>query len=157
MDGGCGEEIGERHQDAGGAEPALQRVTFWNACCSALSLPPASASDSTVVTARPSACTASVRHERTAAPSISTVQQPQTPCSQPTWVPVAPRRMAEEIAQQHARLGLARKLAAVERQRDPGALVLGAYAAHRIASSITTGPIRRRRSRRMRAEAWRSS
>ena len=33
---------------------------------------------------------ASVRHERTAAPSICTVQQPQTPCSQPTWVPVAP-------------------------------------------------------------------
>ena len=31
-----------------------------------------------------------MRHERTAAPSIMTVQQPQTPCSQPTWVPVAP-------------------------------------------------------------------
>src|SRR4029077_4437857 len=33
---------------------------------------------------------ASVRHERTAVPSIRTVQQPQTPCSHPTCVPVAP-------------------------------------------------------------------
>src|SRR5690606_2134632 len=36
------------------------------------------------------ACTASIRHEREATPSTSTVQAPQTPCSQPTRTPVAP-------------------------------------------------------------------
>jgi hypothetical protein len=39
---------------------------------------------------RPSTCTASVRQARCATPSICTVQAPHTPCSQPTWVPVAP-------------------------------------------------------------------
>jgi hypothetical protein len=31
---------------------------------------------------------ARMRQERTASPSTSTVQAPQTPCSQPMWVPV---------------------------------------------------------------------
>ena len=39
---------------------------------------------------RPSACTASIRHERTGSPSSCTVHAPQTPCSQPTCVPVSP-------------------------------------------------------------------
>src|SRR4051812_28391228 len=43
---------------------------------------------STVVILVPSACTARIRQERTASPSTSTVQAPQTPCSQPMWVPV---------------------------------------------------------------------
>ena len=43
---------------------------------------------SIVVTSVPSACTANTRHERTAAPSISTVHAPHTPCSQPRCVPV---------------------------------------------------------------------
>src|SRR6476646_1139598 len=43
---------------------------------------------STVVILAPSACTARMRQERTASPSTSTVQAPQTPCSQPMWVPV---------------------------------------------------------------------
>ena len=38
----------------------------------------------------PSAWIAKARHERPARPSIITVQQPHTPCSQPTWVPVSP-------------------------------------------------------------------
>ena len=46
-----------------------------------------SASDSTVRISRPSACTARVRHDRAGRPSSSTVHAPQTPCSQPTWVP----------------------------------------------------------------------
>ena len=37
-------------------------------------------------------------------PSTSTVQAPQTPCSQPTWVPVRARSCAQEIRQRHARL-----------------------------------------------------
>src|ERR1051326_3005280 len=44
-------------------------------------------SPSTVTTLAPSACTASIRQERTAAPSTRTVQAPHTPCSQPIWVP----------------------------------------------------------------------
>ena len=39
----------------------------------------------------PSAITAKVRQERAVTPSIITVQEPQTPCSQPTWVPVRRR------------------------------------------------------------------
>ena len=46
---------------------------------------------STVVTAAPSTVTANIRQERTGSPSSSTVQAPQTPCSQPTWVPVSRR------------------------------------------------------------------
>ena len=46
---------------------------------------------STVMTSAPSAWTASIRQERTASPSTRTVHAPQTPCSQPTWVPVRPR------------------------------------------------------------------
>ena len=53
---------------------------------------------STVVTARPSAWIANVRHARTVSPSRRTVQAPQTPCSQPTCVPVSDRssRMKSE-------------------------------------------------------------
>jgi hypothetical protein len=36
----------------------------------------------------PSACTASKVQERAASPSKVMVQTPQTPCSQPIWVPV---------------------------------------------------------------------
>src|SRR5262249_27151676 len=86
----AGQVIGERHQNARRAEAALQSVMVANACCSGLSVPSGAASDSTVLTSRPSAWTASVRHERVAMPSISTVQAPHTPCSQPTWVPVTP-------------------------------------------------------------------
>ena len=53
---------------------------------------------STVVSSWPSACTASIRHERTGSPSTSTVQAPQTPCSQPTWVPVRPRSWRRKSA-----------------------------------------------------------
>ena len=43
---------------------------------------------STVVISAPSACTASIKQERTGAPLCCTVQLPHTPCSQPTCVPV---------------------------------------------------------------------
>jgi len=42
----------------------------------------------------PSACTASIRHERTALPSRRTVHAPHTPCSQPTCVPPSPSSRA---------------------------------------------------------------
>ena len=50
------------------------------------------ASDSTVSTVEPSAWTASRQQPRTETPSRRTVHAPQTPCSQPTCVPVRPRR-----------------------------------------------------------------
>src|SRR5690349_9462840 len=33
---------------------------------------------------------ANIKHERADSPSNKIVQAPQTPCSQPTWVPVSP-------------------------------------------------------------------
>ena len=52
---------------------------------------------SMVSTDAPRACTASIRQPRTMSPSSRTVQAPQTPCSQPTWVPVV---SAEVLAQE---------------------------------------------------------
>jgi hypothetical protein len=49
--------------------------------------PPLSVSASMVSTACPQTCAARVRQPRAVRPSISTVQAPQTPCSQPRWVP----------------------------------------------------------------------
>src|SRR5579863_8274113 len=61
-----------------------------NARCKAFSSSPL-AKTSTVRICLPSACTANIRQERTGAPSTSTVQAPQTPCSQPICVPVCPQ------------------------------------------------------------------
>src|SRR5215212_1796619 len=66
-----------------------------NACCNGCSTSPF-ASPSTVRIFLPCACTANMRHDRIASPCMITVQVPQTPCSQPIWVPVCPQssRMA---------------------------------------------------------------
>ena len=53
------------------------------ACWIGLSSPSGLATPSIVLRLRPWACTASIRHERTALPSKRTVQAPHTPCSQP--------------------------------------------------------------------------
>src|SRR5262249_4472088 len=52
--------------------------------------PSSPASPSTVMMSAPLACTASIKQERIGSPLYNTVQQPQTPCSQPTCVPVNP-------------------------------------------------------------------
>jgi hypothetical protein len=62
-----------------------------NACWTGPREPSDRVSPSTVVISVPTADTANIRHARTGSPSTSTVQAPQTPCSQPTWVPVSPR------------------------------------------------------------------
>src|SRR3546814_6832054 len=62
------------------------------------SSPSGDAMPSTVVTSLPSACTANMRHERTAAPSTRTVHAPHTPCSQPRWVPVRWQRSRRKSA-----------------------------------------------------------
>ena len=51
-----------------------------------------------VVTRAPSSWTARSRQLRALRPSTSTVQAPQTPCSQPTWVPVSPRSSRRKSA-----------------------------------------------------------
>src|SRR5262249_46945670 len=56
------------------------------------SSPGPGATPSMVVMAYPSACTANIRQERAGAPSMSTVQAPHTPCSQPAWAPVSNKR-----------------------------------------------------------------
>ena len=73
-----------------------EQNAHWNpwascmACWTGWSVPSGAASPSMVVMSAPSACTASIRQERAGWPSTSTVHAPQTPCSQPTWVPVSP-------------------------------------------------------------------
>jgi hypothetical protein len=63
----------------------------WKACCTGPIPPSGARRPSIVVIAAPSRETANSRQDRIGAPSTSTVQAPQTPCSQPTWVPVSRR------------------------------------------------------------------
>src|SRR5581483_7871775 len=60
-----------------------------NACWTGLNPPSRGAMPSIVVIAAPSACTANIRHDRTATPSTITVHAPHTPCSHPRCVPVS--------------------------------------------------------------------
>ena len=68
---------------------------------------------------RPSAATANVRQDRIGRPSMMTVQQPQTPCSHPTWVPVSPRSTRIVSDKQLAGRDFNRGCLAVDRQLDP--------------------------------------
>ncbi len=79
---------GDGRDEAGRAEPALQTVALHECPLHRTEPPSGARQPSIVVTSPPSTVTAKSRHERTASPSSSTVQAPQTPCSQPTWVPV---------------------------------------------------------------------
>src|SRR3989441_4962102 len=81
------------------------------ASCTGCSLPLV-ASPSIVVTCCPLACTANSRHERTASPLTSTVHAPQTPCSQPRWVPVSPRSSRRKSAS-------VRRASAIPSRRTP--------------------------------------
>src|SRR6266540_2761180 len=83
-------EQGRRHQQhRRGAEAALQAVLLLEAVLHGWSWP-SLARPSTVVTSRPSACTAKKVQDLIGVPSSSTVQAPQLVVSQPTWVPVRP-------------------------------------------------------------------
>ena len=46
-------------------------------------------------------------HERAGSPSNRIVQAPQTPCSQPTCVPVSPRSWRRKVAEKQSRLDVA--------------------------------------------------
>ena len=132
--------------------PGVQKPhwsAWWrlNASCSGESIA-SPASDSTVSTVEPSAWTASRQQPRTETPSSRTVQAPQTPCSQPTCVPVRPRRCAEEVGQEQARLDLLDDDLAVDRDRD---LRHAARSQARSSARSTSVPVR---WRRYAAEAW---
>ena len=101
------QEAVQRHQDPGGAKAALQRM---------ISL------ECRLQNAEPIRCWREAFHgpdlaavdlhrEREAGarrlPSMLTVQAPHTPCSQPTWVPVAPNWCRRKSVSSSARLGLA--------------------------------------------------
>ena len=68
-----------------------------------------------MVTSRPSACTANIVQDFTGVPSSSTVQAPQLVVSQPMWVPVSPKLLAEQVREQQPRLDVGRALGAVDR------------------------------------------
>src|SRR3954467_14609504 len=149
-------EIRERHENAGSAESALQRMVVLEGLLQHAEL----------------AISAGQRFHRRHRPALGLDCEGQ---ARPHRRPIEEHRAApayamlasdmgsgraehvpEKIAQQHARLGLARHLAAVEREAEPGALAL-VHPPHRLASSMTAGAMPRSRSRRMRAEACTSS
>src|SRR5215470_3187906 len=150
------EEIGERHQNAGGTEPALQRVIVLERLLQRVELA-ALVGQRFHRGHRPAF---GLHREREAGAHGFAVEQHRAAAADAMLAAHMgagrAQHMADEVAQQHARLGLARHPAAVEREAQPRALAF-VHAAHRIASSTTTGPSRRRRSRRMRADAWISS
>ena len=98
-------------------KPHCSACFSWKPCWIGSSSPSTS-SDSTVRISWPSHIAASVVHDLTGLPSISTTQAPQLDVSQPQWVPVRLERLAEEVDEQQARLDVARDLLAVDGHRD---------------------------------------
>src|SRR4051812_48442883 len=70
-------------------KPQCSACFSWKPCCTGSSCPSTS-SDSTVLISWPSHMTASVVHDFTGLPSMSTTQAPQLDVSQPQCVPVSP-------------------------------------------------------------------
>ena len=66
-----------------------------------------------VATSQPCASTPSIRQELTGLPSTITVQAPQSPTSQPFFVPVSAGLVAQHVEQ--AAVGLDRELARARR------------------------------------------
>ena len=85
----AGKEIRRRHHHAGRAVAALQAMLLPESLLQRM-IGPSRPKPSTVVTVAPSAWAASIVHDLTALPSMSTVQAPQSVLSQPTCVPVSP-------------------------------------------------------------------
>ena len=86
-----------RSRTAGRAPP--RRPAAAGAACR-----PRPASPSTVVISRAVGLHGEHQARADGSPSSSTVQAPQTPCSQPTWVPVRARSSRRKSQQQRARL-----------------------------------------------------
>ena len=96
--------------------PQCSACFSWKPCWIGSSSPSTS-SDSTVRISWPSHIAASVVHDFTGLPSISTTQAPQLDVSQPQCVPVRPGGVADEVHEQHARLDVARDVLAVDVDR----------------------------------------
>ena len=87
------QQRGGRHQHARGTNAALRRSVAKKRTSADVRTSGARPErPSTVVTSWPSACAAETRQEQTGCPSNKTVQAPQSPASQPTFVPVRPKR-----------------------------------------------------------------
>ena len=110
---------GQRHQDAGRAEAALQRVAraeglLQRVQAGAVARP----RPSTVSTRQPSAWTAKTRQERVGSPSTSTVHAPHAPCSQPRCVPVRPHSSRRRSARSRRGIDPRPPLGAVHDRAD---------------------------------------
>ena len=109
---------------------------------------------STVTTSAPSACTASIRHERALAPSTSTVHEPHTPCPHPTLVPVSPRSSRSRSTSSLRGSTPTRCSDAVDGQLDDREIGVGVHVAppaRRTASASARRTATRPRLRRRRA------
>ena len=121
---------GEDH--AGRAVAALQPVRLAERILQHAELAGAGAQALDGGTPWPSACTASIRQERTGSPSSRTVQAPHTPCSQPACVPLRPRVLAQAVEQRAARLDVHLDRPAVDLQ-------LNAHAGLRLPGRVLRG------------------
>ena len=106
-----------------------------NACCTGLIASGSLPMPSTVVISWACAVTANIRQERIGWPSTSTVHAPQTPCSQPTWVPVRAQVVAQEVGEQPPGRCLRGALDTVDPQPDVEHLLGGRLAAAAAAGS----------------------
>ena len=107
------DDVPRRHQHAGRAEAALQAVILGEGFAQQrhhrIVFEPSS-----VVISAPFAAAAKVMQDRAGAPSISTVQAPHTPCSQPICVAGQRLMLAQEIGEVQPRLDLRLHAAAVD-------------------------------------------
>ena len=141
------EEVGRRHQDPGRAEAALERVVAWKRLLQRRQRAVARPAPRRSRSRRPSACTASMQAARgPRRRRARTVQAPQTPCSQPTCVPVSPSRWRRKSESRS-------RGSTVSRTRRPLTVSSIVHVALRIARSTST-PVS---LRRYRAEAWMES
>src|SRR5580704_3700726 len=152
----AGEEIGERHQNARRAEAALQGVIVAECLLQGVELAVGRGERFHGAHLAPFR----LHRKRQAGARGDAVDQHGAGAADAVLAADmgagGPEPLAKEIAEQHARLGFGRELAAVERQRDarPFALV---HAAHFCASAITSGARFLNRSRRIAADACKSS
>ena len=88
-----------------------------NACWSGWRVAP-SAMPSIVLTSAPSAWTASIVQDFALSPLTWTVHAPQLLVSQPMWVPVRPKIVAQQVDEQEPRLDVGLAGLAVDGERD---------------------------------------
>ena len=93
------QEIVSRHEHARRADAALRRAVAQERRLQG-EIPSPFASPSTVITSRPATWPTGVMQAQTCSPSSSTVQAPQSPASQPIFVPVRPSSSRKASARQ---------------------------------------------------------